>query len=284
MHHCQETRKDTSFTYGKGEMLINSKCQCRLCLQYFSEKEMSEEHYPARSVGNDDIVAIDLTKLFDSLQPVKMNQKINTAIKEGKTIKEVADKYFEDEISTSLYPAGRTAKTLCRQCNIFLGKYDEAYLKFFAADGNPKVVKGFQKRTRMEIIKAIFGKFLSVPEAKDEKFDFVDFVRDKSCTEYFGEWHLYFVRRNAASDLIGLADIGTGKIEYDCGIVYELSDEKFIFNLMNFEKHKVYEMNNIFDILSNNYSIVTGVGKDGGYHAQILLSRLFRSSEEIIKV
>ncbi len=34
-------------------------------------------------------------------------------------------------------------------------------------------------------------------------------------------------------------------------------------------------MTNIFDILNPSYQIVEGVGEDGGYHAQILLSSLF---------
>ena len=55
-----------------------------------------------------------------------------------------------------------------------------------------------------------------------------------------------------------------------------LSDEKFIFNLMNFPKHDCFEMNDIFDILERNYKPVIGVGKDGGYHAQILMGRLLR--------
>ena len=33
-------------------------------------------------------------------------------------------------------------------------------------------------------------------------------------------------------------------------------------------------MNDAFDILDNQFKLVTGVGKDGGYHASILISRL----------
>ena len=76
---------------------------------------------------------------------------------------------------------------------------------------------------------------------------------------------------------MGMMDIGTGKLEYEEGVVYELSDEKFIYNLMNFEKHSCFEMTNIFDILNRNYQLVEGVGSDGGYHGQILMSRLFES-------
>ena len=68
---------------------------------------------------------------------------------------------------------------------------------------------------------------------------------------------------------MGLKDIRTGKIEFDEGVVYELSDDKFIYDPMNFEKHPYFEMTNLFDIL------VKGVGNDGGYHAQILMKSLF---------
>ena len=33
-------------------------------------------------------------------------------------------------------------------------------------------------------------------------------------------------------------------------------------------------MNNIFDILDKDYKLIKGVGSNGGYHAQMLLSRL----------
>ena len=33
-----------------------------------------------------------------------------------------------------------------------------------------------------------------------------------------------------------------------------------------------------FDILNRNYVIVKGVGSDGGYHAQILMTRLFQDN------
>ena len=235
---------------------------------------MSEEHYPAKSVGNDDIIALDIVKMFDSFQTEALRTEIMKDMINGKSFEEASDAFFDNELAQSLYPKGRTARTLCRKCNAFLGKYDEAYLKFFNADGNPKVIKGFQRETRMAIIKAIFGKFLSIPEAANEQFDFIDFIMDKSQDTYNGNWHLYFVHRDFSSDILGLADIGTGKAEYDEGIVYELSDEKFIFNLMNFEKHSCFIMNEAFDILDNQYKLITGVGKGGGYHASILMSRL----------
>lgn len=264
-------------------MTIPNKIQCRLCKQFFDNKEMSEEHYPARSVGNDDIVALDILKLFDSLMSDEHHKDIIEKIKDGQSYEKVMGDYFDTELSKSLYPKGRTARTLCRQCNTFLGNYDKAYLKFYNKDGNPNVIKGFQKQTKHNIIKSILGKFLSVPETANESFDFIDYLKDETSTEYHGKWRLYFVKRDYSTDLMGFGDLGTGKITYDEGVVYEFSDEKFIFNLMNFPKHDSFKMTNFFDILNNHYTIVEGCHDDiGGYHAMIMMSRLFPLDKEDI--
>lgn len=252
-----------------------AKLKCKLCGKYFSSEEMSEEHYPARSVGNEDIVAFNIIKAFDTLQSEEMRKMIRNKLSEGESIERISENLFDDELAESLYPRGRTARTLCRKCNTFLGKYDEAYLKFFSLDGETKAIKGFSKKTKLYIVKSIFGKFISIPEAKNEEFDFLDFLKDESITEYSGRWKLYFVKRDFSSDIMGMKDIGTGKVEFEEGVVYELSDDKFIFNLMNFEKHACFEMTNLFDILKKDYKLIKGVGKDGGYHAQILMTRLF---------
>lgn len=248
---------------------------CKLCKKTFQIEEMSDEHYPAKSVGNDDLVALNIVKLIDMLQSKTLQTEILTKQDEGKEFNEIIDDIFDNQLTESLYPKGRTIKSLCRKCNTFLGKYDEAYLRFFNANGEPKIINGFQTNTKYQIIKAIYAKFISLPETKNEEFDFVDFVVNESSKEYDGKWKLYFVKRDYSSDILNFRDFGTGKAEYDEGIVYEFSDEKFIFNLMNFEKHECYEMTNIFDILKKNYKLTVGVGKDGGYHASILMCRLF---------
>ena len=69
---------------------------------------------------------------------------------------------------------------------------------------------------------------------------------------------------------VNFRDIKT--MEFDEGTVYELSDEKFIFDLMDFPKHDCFKMNSIFDIRSRKYKLVTGAGESGGYHGQILLA------------
>ena len=253
--------------------------KCKLCGKMYFDDEMSEEHYPARNTGNEDIVALDLIKLFDTLLSERKHSEIKQSLANGETLESIADRIFDSELATSVYPEGRTARTLCQKCNTFLGKYDEAYLSFFRAEGNPKVVNGFQQRTKYNIIKAIYAKFLSLPETQNETFDFVDFIRDIECTSYDGIWRIYFIKRDFSSDLMEMKDIRTGKITFHEGIVYELSDDKFIFNLMNFSKHDCYEMTNLFAILKKNYKLVEGVGENGGYHAQIFMSGLFSESD-----
>lgn len=250
--------------------------QCRLCCNIYPNSEMSEEHYPAKNTGNEDVVAFDILKFFDMFTEKKYKLEITDRVKKGETLEHISDELFDTRISKPLYPAGRTARTLCRRCNTFLGKYDEAYLKFYNCDGNSKSVKGFRNVTKHQTIKAIYAKFLSVPEAQNETFDFVDFIRDEACFEYNGKWLLYFVRRNYSTDMLGFADIATGKVDFEEGVVYEMSDDKFIYNLMNFPKHECYEMTNIFEILNKNYRLVEGVGKNGGYHSQIFMTNMFQ--------
>lgn len=256
-----------------------TKFKCKLCGIYYSDDEMSEEHYPARSVGNEDVVALDIIKLFESFQSKEIHNDVLKRLSDGGNAVDIFGNIFDTKLSKSLYPAGRTARTLCRKCNTFLGKYDEAYLKFFLLDGEPKRIKGFKKSTRLQIIKSIFGKFLSLPEAENEEFDFIDFIKDESLTEYTGKWRLYFVRRDFSTDLMGIKDIGTGKVTFNEGVVYEFSDDKFILNLMNFEKHSCFSMTNTIDILNKNYILIEGVGNDGGYHAQIFMTRLCKSGD-----
>ena len=254
---------------------MNGNSICRLCGRQFAERDMSDEHYPAKSTGNNDIVKLNIIKMVDMFQSGEVRKRIREGISAGKTIEEVSGEIFDHELAEIAYPAGRTARTLCRECNTFLGKYDEAYLKFFKANGDPKAIKGFQKSTKIQIIKSIFGKFLSLPEAVDEQFDFIPFLRDESSVEYNGKWHLYFVRRDISSDLLGMPEIETGKAIFDEGIVYELTDDRFIFDLMNFNRHECFVMNDIFNILDADYKLIVGVGKDGGYHAQMIMGRMF---------
>lgn len=165
-------------------------------------------------------------------------------------------------MALSIYPEGRYARTLCRKCNSFLGKYDEAYKKFYDYDVDPKKIKCFSKATKLRIIKAIFGKFLSVLEAKDQDFDFRDFILDERNEEYKDEWKLFFAKRDRITSVLQ-----TAKLNYDEGVVYHLSDDKFIFDLLNFEKPKEYVTNNIFDTLEKNYNLQVGLGENGGFYA-----------------
>lgn len=249
--------------------------KCKLCGDDFSEQDLSLEHYPAHSVGNDDIVQLDIAAMMDTFLDEKIAQEVTERASKGESFESIAGDIFDNRLSKSIYPKGRAAKTLCRDCNTFLGKYDEAYLKFYNLDGDCKRFKGYQQKTRIEVIKSIYGKFLSVPETAGEKFDFIDFLRNRESESYSGIWKLYMVKRDFSTDLLGLKSLETGKVEFDEGVVYELSDDKFIFNLMNFTKHDCFEMTDIFEILNQTYNIVQGVGENGGYHASILMTSLF---------
>lgn len=258
--------------------MAEKKNKCRLCGKYYSDSEMSEEHYPAHSVGNDDIVALNLVEMLDSFINTDLHDEIKNRLSNQESFEGIADDIFDNRLTIPAYPKGRTARTLCKKCNTFLGKYDESYLKFFNADGNPKIVKGFQNKTKIEIIKAIYAKFLSVPEANDENFDFIEFIQDQNATEYHGVWNLFLVKRDYSTDLMGLCDIRTGKLDYEDGVVYELSDDKFIFNLMNFDLPSGIQMTNMFDILNKNYTVISGLGELGGFHAELLFKHLFQDN------
>lgn len=244
--------------------------KCKLCNKEFDESKLTKEHYPAKSVGNNDLVRINLLEVFDDI--IKNPNKFKYIANSGIGFADAENYYSNSEMAKSIYPEGRYAMTLCRQCNSFLGKYDEAYKKFYDNDGDPKRIKGFSRVTKLKIIKAIYGKFLSVPEAHDEKFDFRDFILDENCEEYRGEWRLFFVKRDTIT-----RDMQTEKLNYDDGVVYHLSDDKFIFDLLNFEKPDEYVMNNIFDILEKNYKLIVGPGENGGFYAEALMKNLFRN-------
>ena len=246
---------------------------CKLCGNLFDAKKLSEEHYPAKSVGNYDIVKLNIVEVIDHMMAHEDTIEQRTNSEEN--VEDIMNEYLSSSAAESIYPKGRTTKSLCVDCNTFLGKYDEAYLKFFNADGNPKILKGFTKNTKLQIIKSIYGKFLSVPEANDEKFDFIQFLLNKNSSEYSGSWRLYFIKRDYSTDLV-FRDLQTSRMVFDKGVVYELTDEKFIFNLMNFDRHEIYKMNNIFEILDKNYKLFIGAGEHGGYHAQALMGNLFK--------
>lgn len=237
---------------------------------------MSEEHYPAKSTGNEDIVALDVVKVLDSMMSGKITALLIQQENPGKAFEEIIGDYFDEELSHSIYPKGRTARSLCRECNTFLGKYDEAYKKFYDNDGDPSVIKGYQRSTRLKIIKAIFAKFLSVPECKSWNFDFIDFLNQENQEEYTGQWKLYCIKRDSSTDFLGFSHLEAGEVSYDEGTTFELSDDKFIFHLMNFEPHEGYKSLNMMDLLNKTYILINGSDlHDGGYHGQLMIQELF---------
>lgn len=235
---------------------------------------MSEEHYPAKSTGNEDIVALDFSKMVTSMMSDDLLRYIQQKRIQGESLEEISGNYFDNELANSLYPKGRTARTLCRKCNTFLGRYDEAYKKFFDNDGDPRVIKGYTPTTKLKIIKAIFAKFLSVPECKDLNFDFIDFLKDEKDKDYCGKWKLYCLKRDDSTDFLGMRSLDTGEIEYDEGIIFELSDEKFIYHLMDFDPHISKKSMNMMDILNKQYKLVNGYDVGGGYHADLMVQKV----------
>ena len=73
--------------------ILEKKYLCRLCQRYVSEQEISEEHYPARSVGNADIVE----KLIDSLLSEDTYKEIVVGLHNGQSIEEIAGQYFDEK-------------------------------------------------------------------------------------------------------------------------------------------------------------------------------------------
>lgn len=63
--------------------MSRNKIECKLCHKLFDFDKMSEEHYPARSVGNEDIVLLDIVKMIDFFQTAGM-KKIEKRYLQGK--------------------------------------------------------------------------------------------------------------------------------------------------------------------------------------------------------
>lgn len=247
--------------------------QCVLCKEWFKKNEMSEEHYPAKTVGNVDIVKVNVQNMLDIEKASSSVIKIKKLIELGMTYDEALDEIFQKEYVEEAYYQGRTIRTLCRKCNTLLGQYDFSYKNFFEKDGDPNLIKGFQKHTKIEIIKSIYGKFLSIPECKDENFDFLDFIRIVDLERYSGEWKLYVVKRGFDTDIMNMKSINTGVIHLEEGTIYEFSDDKFIFHLMNFACHPSEQEMSFWDILKKKYEFIPVSKTTGGYHGMLLISQ-----------
>lgn len=131
------------------------KCKCKLCEKYYSDSEMSEDHYPAKCVGNYDVVKFDITKALDMFTSREIINEIESRYDGNKSNEEIGEEIFDEILAKPLFPKGRTARTLCIECNRLLGKYDESYKKFYDANGDEKIVKGFTFNTKLNIIKSI---------------------------------------------------------------------------------------------------------------------------------
>ena len=72
--------------------------KCRLCGQFFSDDEMSDEHYPAKCVGNDDVVAVNIADIFSE----ETMAEVATRVSDGEDAKKVSDEIFDTKLSKSL--------------------------------------------------------------------------------------------------------------------------------------------------------------------------------------
>ena len=50
--------------------------KCVLCQHFFKKNEMSAEHYPAKSVGNKDIIALDFPNMVETIQSPEIHKEI----------------------------------------------------------------------------------------------------------------------------------------------------------------------------------------------------------------
>ena len=82
---------------------------------------MSAEHYPAKSVGNNDIIALDFLKMVETIQSPEIHKEIKNRVSRGEKYSDVAGEIFDRDLAIDLYPKGRTIESLCRNCNTFLG-------------------------------------------------------------------------------------------------------------------------------------------------------------------
>ena len=85
-------------------------CRCKLCGMEFSEAEMSEEHYPARSTGNDDVVALDFVKMMDSFLSTEIQAEIRSRLANGEKIEEITGDIFDTRLSIPIISPWKNGK------------------------------------------------------------------------------------------------------------------------------------------------------------------------------
>ena len=91
--------------------LQEKKCRCKLCGALFKDSDMSEEHYPARSTGNDDIVALDIIKMFESLRSSKVHSEIEKRLAAGEKPEDITGNILDTQLTKSLYPSDQNRRT-----------------------------------------------------------------------------------------------------------------------------------------------------------------------------
>jgi hypothetical protein len=72
------------------------KTQCKLCKKIFYNNNMSEEHYPARSVGNDDIVKLNIVKMMDYFSSDELYKRVEKRKLQGESLEQIYDDIFDN--------------------------------------------------------------------------------------------------------------------------------------------------------------------------------------------
>ena len=77
------------------ENMTDKMFRCRLCGKLFNDRDMSEEHYPARNTGNNDIVELDIVKLFDTFQSDELRSEIIQRLNNGEKFEDITGEIFD---------------------------------------------------------------------------------------------------------------------------------------------------------------------------------------------
>lgn len=67
---------------------------------------MSEEHYPARNTGNEDVVAVDLGKMFDTFTSESVHAEIREKLNHGETLENITGDILTLSYQHLYFPKG----------------------------------------------------------------------------------------------------------------------------------------------------------------------------------
>ena len=65
--------------------------RCKLCGKDYPENKLSDEHYPAHSVGNNDIVQLDLVAMMDMFMSERTASELKVRVNNGESLNDITD-------------------------------------------------------------------------------------------------------------------------------------------------------------------------------------------------